>query len=248
MQHADDEMDIVYFNFTWIIGSESNGGPSTGGNSNGIPLNRINEVEVGRISLSVEIPQSPSNDKEIESMEMDGVGLRGYKSSVLEHNLHCWVVSKPVKPRPIHGLEVGRRAARVVKGYGGVAGEVVGEDAAYVEIVGLKERRGGHDEADIVDICHHPAAIGASGAWIDSEADREEKGVIHCLWDIGGVLVGVEAAKSRGEVGGNWGGVEGRWGGERGGSCGEAAGVVQDSGGGGIVNSNGRVHERRDGD
>lgn len=161
-------MDMT--NFTWIIRSEPDGGPSTRGNSNCISLNRINEVEIGWISLTIEIPQPPSNEEEIEAMEMDGVVLRGYKTSVLEHDLHRRVVSKPVQPCSVHGLEVGWQAARarVVKGYWGIAGEVVGEDTAYVEIVGLEECRGRHDEADVVDIRYHPAAIGAGGAWIDT--------------------------------------------------------------------------------
>lgn len=116
--------------------------------------------------------------------------LRGDKTGVLEDDLHGGVVGKPIKPCSSHSLEVcWERGTSVIEGSGGVTREVGGEDATYIEIMGLEEGGGGHHKAHIVDISHHPAPIDASGAWIDSKANGEEKGVIDGQRDLGRVLV-----------------------------------------------------------
>lgn len=111
--------------------------------------------------------------------------LRSYKTSVLEDYLYSRIVGKPVKPCSGHCLEVVWQATCVIEGNGRVAGEVVGEDTTYIEIMGLEEGSGGHHKAHIVDIRHHPAPIDASGAWIDTKANSEEKGMVDGFRDIG---------------------------------------------------------------
>lgn len=112
----------------------------------------------------------------------------------------------------------------------------------------LEQRRRGHDEADVVDVSHHAAAVDAGGAGVDSNADGEEEGVVDGGGDGGGVVLGVEAAEGVHEGGGDWGRVSRGGGGEGGG--GEGGGGVVAEGGCGdlVVGGYDGVHEGGDGD
>lgn len=63
----------------------------------------------------------------------------------------------------------------------------------------MRDRR--HDERDVVDRADERRAVGAGRAGVDADADREEKRVVECQWNVGGVDLGIEAAKSAGVVG-----------------------------------------------
>lgn len=72
----------------WIVRSESDSCPATGGHAHSISLGRIHEIEFGRVLLLVIVPKPSSNNEEIEAMKMDGMILHCQHAGALKYQLH----------------------------------------------------------------------------------------------------------------------------------------------------------------
>lgn len=178
---------------------------------------------------------------------MNRVVLWGYNPGVLQHKLNRGVVGQPVDLGPIGGLQVLRPSAGEVEGVRWISWKVGGVNPADVEVMGLEERRGGHDERDVVHAGHDPAPVAglARRARVDPQAHREIQVVVDLQRHLRRKLLGVQAPEGVDETVGHLCGVDERSLGEGGRRGGERAGVVDSGGGSYVVDGDRRVHERR---
>jgi hypothetical protein len=232
---------------TWVVGDELDDRPPVDGHRHGVPLRRVDVVELVDVLLGVEVAKALGEDEEIVAMDVDGVVLGRDDAGVLQDELHHGAEPERVQlgrgDRLPQGLADVLR--RVVELHRRVRREVGGEDAGGLEVVRVEEGVGPReDEGDVVHAGREAGAVVGPGAELarlaveQAEADGEEEVLVD-----GDALVDPDPAGAldpRGEGGGGGGVVEGREGRERrldlGAEVGGAAAVVlDDRRGGGVV-------------
>lgn len=183
-------------------------------------------------------------------MKMNRMVLWGYNTSVLQNKLNRGVVCQPIDLCPIVGLQVLRSGTREVESDGWVGRKISSVNPTDVEEMSLKKCHGGHDETDVVDAGHDSASVAcfACRARVDPQPDCEKQVVVDLQRDLRRKLLGVQALEGVDETVGDLGGVNERRFGDSRRGAGEGAGVMKSGGGSYVVDSNGRVHERRGGD
>lgn len=237
-----------YHPLTRVISNESNDCPSIDRNSDGVPHGRVDEVELGRVSLGIEVPKTYSKDVEVVPMDVDRVILGGHNAGPLQHELHSRAVFHLVDLGPGDGLpQRTAHIAGVVELHRRGGREVGGVHSGDALLVGLEDGEvGGEGEGHIVHARGEAGPVGAlappsaevRGAVEQPQPDREEEALVDL--DRDGDLPG--APEGLGEGRGSRGVVE-RW--QR-----RHCGLGRDSlgrAGGGLVLQNGggrRVVER----
>jgi hypothetical protein len=121
------------FFFTWVIRYEADHGPPAGRHRDGVPLLRVDEVELllrGRVVVAEPL----RDDEEIEPVQVHRVALAPHQRRVLQHHLHRRVVRQRPHLRGLRSREQQRRGdaaqqqplrlVRVVERHGRLVGEV----------------------------------------------------------------------------------------------------------------------------
>ena len=70
---------------TGIVCQEPDSSPPTGGDTDRVPLNRVNEIELCRVFIWIKIPETLTDNKEVVAMQVKRVTLGTEDASVL-HN------------------------------------------------------------------------------------------------------------------------------------------------------------------
>lgn len=73
---------------TWVVGDELDDCPAVDRHGHGVPLRRVDVVELLDVLLGVEVAETLREDEEIVAMDVDGVVLRRDDAGVLQDDLH----------------------------------------------------------------------------------------------------------------------------------------------------------------
>lgn len=99
----------------WVVSSESNCHPTSTGNTDGVSLRRIHQIEVFGVRAWIVVPRALPNYEEIVSMKMERMALRPNKTCILENHLYGGVEGNHFEPRVVQSPCVIRRGASVIK-------------------------------------------------------------------------------------------------------------------------------------
>ena len=69
--------------YTWIVSEEANSYPTAGRHTYCVSFNRIYEIEFGRVLLSIKVPKTLTNHKEIEAMKVQRVAFNSQNTCIL---------------------------------------------------------------------------------------------------------------------------------------------------------------------
>jgi hypothetical protein len=109
---------------TWVVGTETDGNPAAGGHTDGVALDGVDEVVLGRVLRPVEVVEPLPDDVEVEAVEMQRMALGAEDAGVLHHQLHAGAERQHHHLGPVHHVGVVRRRPRVVERHERVVGEV----------------------------------------------------------------------------------------------------------------------------
>uniref|UniRef100_J3L5Q8 Uncharacterized protein n=1 Tax=Oryza brachyantha TaxID=4533 RepID=J3L5Q8_ORYBR len=177
------------------------GHPSAGRHADGVALDGVDEVELGRVVHGVVVAEPLADHEEVEAVQVEGVALGAEDAGALHHQLHRRAVRQHDQPRPVGHVGVVRRRPRVVerrRRHGREVGEV--HPAGPAGEVRLQQRRGGEHEGDVVHGRREPAPVGplarpVDGAGVRAQPHREEEPPVHLLRHVRRVLRRGEAAE-----------------------------------------------------
>lgn len=176
---------------TWVVGEETKGEPAAGGDAGGVPLNRVDKIEVSWVLIRVEISKTFPDDEEIKSMEMKRVTLRTQNTRPLQNDLHARIKRQHHQTRTVTHKSIIRRRPGVIERKQRLRRKIspVNPISPPREI-GLHNRRRRKGKRDIVDRSGEFRAIGSLtrgvlGTGGGSKSDGEEKFLVHRLGNIG---------------------------------------------------------------